>query len=400
MRVLSLFALLGMSLAALAESWQFDEPLLVSPRSENVFHHLESAGRRNIAVSDEQVAIIWEDDRDGTPRVYLARKALSDTAFAAPVRISGDGEAYEPGLVALGEGRFAAAWEEDGRVRLRVIGRHSLGPRLSLPEGESVQPSLLYANGELQLTVAQRDGRHNRIYLYRFEVDRNALLPKGSCAVDAEAAGADQLYPTLARQQGLTVVAWEDRRPGHTIIMAAQSQPDTSCGFSPPLRISLRPEGAVDMPFGRGHGVSRVALAAYGDEAILAVWEDKRDFREGYAIYAAHWHRDGGFGANQRVQDEFGSVARQWHPSVSGDAAGRLVVAWADERDGDANILFSIHDGHDWSEDYNLPGATGPGVQNHPSITLDAQGKLHAAWVERERADGPTRLKYVFGERQ
>jgi hypothetical protein len=151
------------------------------------------------------------------------------------------------------------------------------------------------------------------------------------------------------------------------------------------------------MPYGRGHGVARVALAAYGKEGILAAWADKRDFREGYDIYAADWTPKKGFGDNVRVQDEFGGVAQQWHATLAGDSKGRLLAAWDDGRDGDSNIMYSWYEDGEWGEDLVLPGASGAGEQASPSITLDSEGNLHAAWIERDVVGGPTRLRYVFG---
>jgi hypothetical protein len=396
--LLPLAVLLGAGQTIAAPSWQFAEPVTVSDgNGENRFHHLESSGRRNIAVAGDSVAVAWEDDRDGTPRIYLARKALAGAKFAEPLRLSGDGEAYEPSLAALDGGRFAVAWEEDARVRLRLVSGNGAGPVVTLPAGEGVQPSLLYANAELLLVASEREYHYPRIVFHRFAIVGNELKHRTSCAVDAEEPKDAQLYPTLAVQQGATVVAWEDRRPGHTIIMASRSMGDETCRFSKPQRISLRPGDARKMPYGRGHGVARVALASFAGKGIVAAWADKRDFREGYDIYASHWTPKKGFVDNVRVQDEFGGVAQQWHATLAGDDEGRLLAAWDDGRDGDSNIMYSWYDNGEWSEDLVLPGADGAGEQVHPSITLDSEGNLHAAWVEREVAGGPTRLKYLFG---
>ena len=97
------------------------------------------------------------------------------------------------------------------------------------------------------------------------------------------------------------------------------------------------------------------------------------------------------------MQDSFGGVAQQWHATVTGDSAGRLVVAWDDKRDGDANIMLSWLENEEWSEDLAVPGAAGAGEQNHPSIVIDNEGDLHLAWVERTTVNGPTRVRYVFG---
>ena len=138
-------------------------------------------------------------------------------------------------------------------------------------------------------------------------------------------------------------------------------------------------------------------MAAYGRTGVLAAWADKRDFREGYDIYAAALQEDGAFGNNERVQDEFGGVARQWHTTVAGHPGGALMVAWDDDRDGDANVMMSWHEEGGWSEDIILPGAGGPGEQSHPSIIFDTEGNLHVAWVDRKTVGGSTRLRYTLG---
>jgi hypothetical protein len=216
--------------------------------------------------------------------------------------------------------------------------------------------------------------------------------------VDSEPVKDEQLYPTVVSLDDTLLVAWEDRRPGHTIIMAAKSATAQMCRISPPQRIS---EGhtASQSTYGKGHGVARVALARYGAKHALAVWADKRDYREGYDIYAADYQSDNRqlFGVNQEVQDSFGGVAQQWHASVAGDLTGRLAVSWDDNRDGNANVMLSWREQGEWSDDIVVPGAGGPGQQTHPSMTLDEAGNLHLAWVERASINGTTTLRYVFG---
>lgn len=410
MRKALLFAgLLGLTtlhapLHAQSSPWAFGPGLIVSDQGNaTYFHHLASSGRRNIAVSEDTVAIAWKDNRDGIPRVYVAGKTLDDAAFSRALRVSGESEAYEPTLVALDGRRFALAWEEEGRVHVRVLSAKGFGPTLTLPAQAAMQPSLLHSDNQLLLVVAQAERRFSRIYLHRFAVEGNRLSAQDGCPVEPERAKAAQLYPTLAQQQGMTLVAWEDRRPGHTIIMTSEAKtagPDEEmgCDFSPPKRISLRPERAQALPYGRGHGVARVALAAFGTDAVMAVWEDKRNFREGYDIYSAKWLPERGFGANLRVQDAFSGVARQWDAAVAGDRAAQLVAAWADEREGHADVMYSWWQDGAWSDDVALSPASGPGEQRHPTVTLDTEGNLHAAWIERETVGGPTRLRYALGK--
>lgn len=383
-----------------AQPWEFGKPVdVTSTYGEKIFHHLESSGRHNIAISTGTVAVAWEDDRDGTPRVYLALKGRDKQVFSKEIKISGKGEAYEPTLVALNNSRFVLAWEENTRIHLRVVTPTGLGPTIILDKGEAVQPSLAIHDQQLLLVYSQREGRYGRIRMQRVGVDGQSLHLKQDCAVDAAPVRDEQLYPTVSSAANSIIVAWEDRRPGHTIIMASQSDDQNLCNFSSPQRISEAPP-RQNAAYGKGHGVSRVALAAYGAGKILAVWADKRDFREGYDIYAAHYPFDKEqlFGPNIKVQDSFGGIAQQWHATVVGDHSGRLVVGWDDNRDGDANIMLSWPEGDGWSDDFEVPGAAGIGEQNHPTISLDQEGNLHVAWIERVKIGGPTRLRYLFGK--
>ena len=387
-------------LSVQAQPWEFDKPIAVTTtQGEKIFHHLESAGRHNIAISTDTVAVAWEDNRDGTPRIYLARKGRNSQSFSAAVKISGRGEAFEPSLVALSNNRFALAWEEDARIHMRLVTPSKLGPIFTMVESEAMQASLANHDQQLLLVYSQRDGRYGRIWMQRIEIDGLTLRLKQVCAVDAEPVRDEQLYPTVISLTDRIIVAWEDRRPGHTIIMAAQTDNQKSCHFRSPQRISAASPGR-SAAYGKGHGVARVALAQYGAGQLLAVWADKRDFREGYDIYSANYQPGNKqlFGPNIRVQDGFGGVAQQWHATVAGDSSGRLVVGWDDKRDGDANIMLSWHEDNGWSDDFAVPGADSAGEQNHPTISLDQEGNLHLAWIERTTIDGPTRVRYLFGK--
>lgn len=391
--------------AVQAAPWSFGDALTVARQPADaqapVFHHLDASGRRNIAVSPRGVAIAWEDDRDGTPRIYLAYKPMAADRFVDEVRVSGEGEAYEPSLVALDEDRFALAWEEADQVWMRLLRigttAPTLGPlyRLSLQRGAQAS---LSADGDALVAVwSERPQRFGRIRASRLLPQALKLRVGEGCPVDAVPPSDEQLYPAAAVLQGRLVVAWEDRRPKHTIIMAAiETQPGT-CRFSAPARISDK-RSSRNLPYGAGHGVSRVALRSVGDRTVFAAWADKRNFRNGYDIWGAFYRLgETGFGRNERVQDDFGGLSKQRHASVAGNVHGLLAVAWDDEREGNTDIMLSWREADGWSDDWPLPDASGPGWQSSPGIVLDDAGNLHAAWIERDRAGGATRLKYAFG---
>jgi len=388
---------------AQAQGWKFSPAINVTAtQGAGIFHHVESSGRRNIAISKNTVAIAWEDNRNNTPQIFLASKLLTANAFTNEIKISGAGEAYEPSIVALDNDRFAVAWEENSHPYVRLVTPAGLGPTLRVNQQSSSQVSLAVHKQQLLLVYSSQNSKHPRIRFQQLEIAGQTLRTLQDCAVDVEPVKEDQSYPTIISLKDALIVAWEDRRPGHTIIMAAQSFQKSPCKFSKPQRISAGRTGEKRRPsYGKGHGVARVALAKYGTHNVLAVWADKRIFREGYDIYAAHYQANNKtlFGLNEKVQDDFGSVAQQWHPTVAGHDTGNVVVAWDDDRDGNANIMLSWLEDNQWSDDFEAASATGPGEQTHPSISLDEQGNLHLVWLDRATPGGPTRLRYAFGKR-
>jgi hypothetical protein len=407
--------------------WRLADPIEVVGSAEGVFHEMSASGRRSLAVDAETVALVWASDPGDLSRVVLARKPLSGAGFSAPLQVSGSGDAYEPSIVALGGGRFAVAWEEDGRVLVRVVGVEWLGPPLRLSSnGAHVSLATVETVGGTGI-VAVWSERTDGVARIMAEViflvgassdgsgaeaangaaETSPLRSLARCPVEALAPSADQLYPTAAQVGDRLLIAWEDRRPGHTIIMAAVAESAASfvsaCRIAPASRVSEDPPGP-DLPYGSGHGVARVAVAPYGVDRLLAAWEDKREFRHGYDIYASHYGagtaEGSAFGPNERVQDDFGELAAQWHVTVAGHPSGALAVAWSDERDGHSDIMMSLYDAGAWSEDVPLPGAAGAGEESHPVLAIDAAGDLHAAWVTREVKGGPTAISYVSGRRE
>ncbi len=379
-----------------AQPWTFSDPLAVTRvHGERIFHHLESAGRKNIAVSAGRAAVVWEDNRSGAAAVYLAVR--EGGADFQETRLSGSHPAYEPAIAPLPNGGFVAVWEEDARVWAQVVRPGGLGPPAQLSEGEAKQPSVATApSGEIYLAWAERQGRFHAVRFARASVDAEGTLSiQESHGVDVAPLVDEQLYPSLAAAGGGVVVAWEDRRFGHTRLLYVHSSGGPVIGL--PRLLNEQPP-ARSTVYGRGSGVARVSLARIDGRRVAGVWSDKREFLSGYGVYAA-FSEDGGrrFGANMKVHDAFGDAYPQWHPAVAGHPSGGVVAAWDDERDNTPDIWISWHREGEWSEDLALPGASGVGVQVHPAVALDRDGNLHAVWLERDALDAPTRLRYVHG---
>lgn len=396
-----MLAFFMLPMTVLAASWTFDQPIDVTPvHGAKVFHHVDAAGRKNIAVAGASVAVVWEDNRDGVSRCYVAVKRSAKSGFEADRPVSGDKEAFEPSIVSLHDGRFAVVWEEDGGVWARVVSATQMGPPIKLAGHGSSAASIGFSpQAGLWVAWSQRDGRYAGIHAEKlgYAPGADRLTPGMAVSVDGAPLSGDQLYPSVAAlQTGGVVIAWEDRRRGHTTIMYSHAAHGGKFVASTQMNEARRAANSADL--GRGTGAMRVALAAEAGNGVAAVWSDKRDFLSGYDVYAA-FSTDGGahFGANQMVQGSFGDNTPQWHPAIASNHRGKLAVVWDDNRDGSPDIWLAWPTASGWSDNVNVPGAAGAGVQSDPSIAMDGQGNLHMVWLEKQVADGPTRLRYEMG---
>jgi hypothetical protein len=397
MKRASLVLVLVMHVApAWAAPWTFDPPQTVSEPRAGVFHHLDPAGRRGIAVSAGIVAIVWEDNRGGNPGAYVAFRKPSAPGFRMQ-KLSSGGEAYEVVVAALPNGRFIFGWEENGSVQVRTGTAERLDSTFVLSRDEANQITLDADAHVVHAAWSERTDRHASIRYARFKPN-DLGKPIATVAVSPPPA-EDQLYPSLAILPDRVWVAWEDRSQGHTRILAAVSKDGRS--FAPAQRINrMRSSGRRQVDYGRGPGATRVALTAIDGQRAAAVWLDKRDFQGGYDVFTALTDDAGAeFGVVEPVQDEFGANIGQWHAGIASHPNGTLVCVWDDDRDGSPDIQLSWRSATGWSPNLSVPGANGPGQETSPVITLDPEGDLHMAWVERERSDGPTRVRYLRGRR-
>ncbi|MCK9530255.1 MAG: hypothetical protein M0R77_06795 [Gammaproteobacteria bacterium] len=367
-----------------AAEWTFSEGLAVDgDAAAGVFAHLESAGRRSLAVNGDAVAVVWEDNRSGAPQAYLAMRTSDREVFSAPVQLSTGKEAYEPAIAAFANG-FVAAWEQDGGVHVRAIDADGIGPLRRLSGARASQPTLHAAGDRLFAAWVERVGRYGQVQVAPLTVQDQRVDIGAHRAADARPPQDHQLYPSLAHVDDQLVLAWEDRRAGHTRLFYACA-PMATLTFSTPGPLNEHPP-PPSTEFGRGGGVTRVALAGNGKQ-VAAVWMDKRDFQSGYDIYAASLSKDCRFGANEKVQDLFGENTPQWHPAVAVARDGSMVAVWDDPRDGTPDLWLAKRGEEGWSDNIAVGPAHGPARQDNPMLAFDEKGRLHLAWLHASEGE-------------
>jgi hypothetical protein len=391
---------LGLAASQLQASdrWVFETKTAVTDDpASGVYHHLDGAGRKHIALSARTVMAIWEDNRSQNPQIYAATRTRNEKRFSRAIRISSGGEAYEPSIASLSDNRFVLAWEQDAAIHARVLASSGLASPVKLSSATASHVSLASFGARVFAAWREQQEGHWFIRVAVLRVtEAGELIVESVAPVEAAGLKTQVLFPSLAVNTAGLSVAWEDRRAGHTRLLVSHSGGHAK-NFGEPQH--LNEFFSNRNQYDQGSGVTRVALASFAQDEILAAWMDKRRGGLGYGIFAA-LGSDGGeiFGPNEKVHGEAGDQQPHYNPAVAGNLAGDFVVAWDDFRRGDSDIWLSAYNEDDeWSQDFSPPIAGGAGEQSHPAIALDDQGGLHLLWMERADMDAPSRLWYSRG---
>jgi hypothetical protein len=314
------------------------------------------------------------------------------------VQASSGSEAYEPAIAALGDKRFVLAFEQDASVYARILTAQGPGEPLRLSHGEASHISIASFRDSVFASWRERDGGRWFVKVASLrgaEAHRLALVSLTS--IESDGLETPVLFPSVAANAAGISVAWEDRRAGHTRLLVSHAE-NVATGFDEPQ--ALNEFFSARNQYDQGSGVTRVSLASFGRDEVLAAWMDKRRGGFGYGIFAALGSEGGRiFGPNEKVHGEQGDTQPHYNPATAGNAAGDFVVTWDDFRNGDSDVWISVYNSDlEWGQDYSPPVASGSGEQSHPSIALDEQHDLHLLWIERSELNGPTRLWYSLGK--
>jgi hypothetical protein len=131
-------------------------------------------------------------------------------------------------------------------------------------------------------------------------------------------------------------------------------------------------------------------LATTPSGNFVAVWEDDNDGNGVGQIYARGFDSDGNARFGQIAVNSV-AAGQQRHPSVAVDDAGRFVVAWEDDQDGDGAPEVMVRgfnaNGSERFHDLTVNTVTA-GPQSRPSVACDPSGNFVIAWEDDQDDNG------------
>jgi hypothetical protein len=359
---------------------------VTSSPDSSVFYQIESSGRKNIAATNEQVGLVWEEIRKGKSTSYAVFKNRGDTAFGTAIALDAS-DAFSP-VIANCANLYYLAWITDDAVKVSTYRDAALGRPETVATGPINELTIACAGDSALLAWSQRQDRGYSVWATRVSDKQGRLQIEDSLAVAPADKYRFQTNPGAAFAKGRIVITWHDRTTGTNLLYATSGEKLSQLGD--PVQINELIKKSYE--WGSGSSGVRNALAVGEKGRLVAVWLDKRASRSGYKVYSA-FSNDGGvtWGDNYNIIDEWGEIVPQWTPAVASNGKDKLLAVWMDTREEENIIWMSKLDGMSWSSNLNLSGDSA-GDPHSPVIAFSPDGTLHAAWIEKQ--NGGALIRY------
>jgi len=389
----SLVSMLGVAQACAAG--EFSAPIDVSPQlGPQTFYHLDATGRRNIAVNNDTVAVVWEDNHAGRPDAYIALKQFDEKTFLSPRRINVGAEAFAPSVAAAGSG-FLVGWSETDSVLARYVDAQGVGKPVRLTTRSADQIAIALLDNRTAMAVwVETLSSGTCIHAARLALTQDSITAGRSFPVTDCRSQRFQAQPTLVAGPKGILVVWQDRSSGTNRIYGSLSK--DAQHFSPPVQINETIQKSAS--YGSGSSAINPVVAQSADR-YWVLWLDKRADRAGYKIYGAQSTDGLAWSSNVPVQDSFGDETPQWSVSVTLSSEGEALAAWSDAREGNGqDVYYAFFRDGAWSDNNLVEHAAASRDQDSPALGSDAAGRIHLIW-RHQSDEGTSRIKYAVGFR-
>jgi hypothetical protein len=183
-----------------------------------VTNNTENSERPSFAWTGTELALAWQDERDGNKEIYCARFAATGVKQGTDIRITNDGQTSErPSLVSTGS-ELGIAWqdERDGNKEVYFTRLTPLGIeigddlRVTANGADSKEVSLLWTGAAFAASWTDARDGNDEIY---FATRGAAGEPRtGDARTTTDAASSKE--SSLAGSGTMLGIAWTDARTG------------------------------------------------------------------------------------------------------------------------------------------------------------------------------------------
>ncbi len=331
------------------------------------------------------------------------------TVFGTSIQVSaGDGVPHQYARVAAYGGNVYVAWQQGqyGHENIFLAVSHDRGEHFDDVRHISdnapgtiveMRPALALDPTGNHLFIAWQEfcSGHddNSGHIKLAHLDRNGEKLTADAQVDDGGIAAGRWSPALVvTRSGSPLVAWVDERdPGPNGLRFEHIYFARGRGGGTMFSPNVRVDAGAPVPAAASLDNKWAPALAVSGPRIYVAWTDFRNYN--WDIYTAHSRGGASFSANRRI-DDFADLERiDDHPSISVDDRGGLHAVWADRRrtDGDTNIFYagSIDGGQSFGANRQVdssavgfdPNRDTPSNQWHPRLVANGDD-LMVVWQD------------------
>ena len=317
------------------DGWVFDRNIRINEIKGSTGH-----GSPSIAVDENNLYLLWEDDRFGFEELYFSSSPKNIVKFKKDMPVVADAGSQVLPSVAVRNGTVYIAmmnkksWDIDFAEGRSISGIFRFGKPVRVNDDASgnwhYAPSLA-VDDENNVCIAWLDAR-NSIYNIYFShgIRENGGWKFGrNVRVNDDLTNASHYTPSIAFDNGSVYIAWyDDRNKDFDIFFSKGRLEHNNWEFDKNIRVNDDTGNASQMH----------PSIAVGNGDIFVVWEDERENASNIYFSKSIRKNDSlKFGKNIRVNDISG---KHYDPQI-GISGNKIYVVWQAEIDDGGDIYFS-----------------------------------------------------------
>ncbi len=344
----------------------------VDVKVDNISHNSgDSLGPRIVVDKSGSPHVVWFDLTPGFNNIFYASKSTGGS-WTDPINIySHNNNSRSPSLAIDGQGTLHAAWFDFGPGNWEIFySQKPVGGVWSAPANasnnieDSRSPSIVVdSQGVVHAAWEQSNPSSGDIFYASRNQDGT-----WSTGVNISNNTGASLSPSISvDKKGDIHVAWYDNTSGEEEIYYAEKP--AGGDWSVPVNISSN-SGKSEYP----------VVAVDSQNTVLVTWQDNSPGN--WDIFFAPKSAAGSWTAPDYISRNDNDSG---FPTIVVDSRDNEYLAWNDNSPNVSQALYEIfyvarNPGGNWSGPVNISGTAVK--SGDPSVAVDSQGVLHAAWSE------------------
>src|SRR5215208_5072799 len=334
-----------------------EAPALPPPITQILSNSTGDSSDPNIAVSGSNVYVVWEDTAtDGSSEVKFAKSADNGATFGSVQNLSNQSRDSTNPNIAVSGSNLHVVWEDDSSGNSEIVMLRSTNNgasfntsrNLSNSPGESLDPRIAVSGSNVYVVwedYSLGNSTSSEIMLIR-SVNRGLNY---ASAQSLSKSPGESVDPRIAVSGSNVYVVWEDTATDGSSEVKFAKSADNGATFTNARNLS------------NNTGISFDPRITVSGSNVYVVWEDTTAAGSSDILLARSTNNGATFGVVQNLSN---SPVESFDPTVVA-SKNKLFVTWSDDKEGDAEIIFT-----DRTRNIASANVSAPATTTEPSADL------------------------------